>query len=261
VVVKQLRLMHPTVWPRFVRAPLLGRSGIRFESVGGGGDGHGEQTGAIVAAMIRAVAHNSPSIYRELCAFIHAIRGFELPSAGAGFLQSFSQPVEPGVIGLNVLYSHAEEPLLSPLCFLCLGHELGHTKHYLIDDVVYARRLRFLENGREWTGTIARYGRPLRIRTLFQIPYVHLYEWSLLMDFAHRGFGHLPWSVDDQWRETGEEIAAEIDEAFERILASAQLTPLGLAAIEHLRKLRDDAAARWRKTPAQLSRTARRAPR
>ena len=40
-------------------------------------------------------------------------------------------------------------------------------------------------------GPIARYGRPLAVRTLFQVPYVHLYEWALVLIDASDVIVHL----------------------------------------------------------------------
>ena len=170
-----------------------------------------------------------------------------MPAASFGLVQSYSQPNEPGVIGFNVCYSSDERPQLSPLCFTWLGHELGHTKHYLIDDLAFGRHWRFLVNPDESTGVVPRYGRALLVRTLFQIPYVHLYEWVLLMDFAAAGFRGLPWRVDEDWRGAGEDIAAEIREAFELIDQRARLTTAGELVLEHLRRLNAQAAARWQR--------------
>ena len=73
------------------------------------------------------------------------------------------------------------EPCADPLCFTWFGHELGHTKDYLIDTILYERGVALVRNPGERVGPIPRYGRSLPVRTLFQIPYVHLYEWAVLM--------------------------------------------------------------------------------
>ena len=74
----------------------------------------------------------------------------------------------------------------------------------------------------------------------------HLYEWALLMDFWEGGFHGLPWSVPADVAAVGEDLAAEIEEAFVLIDARAQLTPVGVAALDHFRELFAQAQARWR---------------
>ena len=93
-----------------------------------------------------------------------------------------------------------------------------------------------------------RYGRSLAVRTLFQIPYVHLYEWTLLMDFRAAGFRGLPWRLrlPSEARAVGEDLAAEIQEGFGLIRGSVRLTPAGAAALAHFQDLYARAAARWR---------------
>src|SRR5262249_24490765 len=154
---------------------------------------------------------------RQLCQCIRTIHGFELPPHAAGQIASFSVPTTPGVIGFNVQYTARGEPRLDPYCFLWIGHELGHTVHYLIDDVAYLHGWRFLENPAEMTPTVPRYGRALSIRTLFQIPYVHLFEWWLLMLFHEHGFAGLPWQIGANTFTVGEDLRAEIHESFEWI--------------------------------------------
>jgi hypothetical protein len=83
------------------------------------------------------------------------------------------------------------------------------------------------------------------VRTLFQVPYVHLYEWTLLMDFWEAEFRGLPWRVPTDGVGVGEDLAAEIEEAFALIQERAHLTPLGVAALRHFRELFALAQARW----------------
>jgi hypothetical protein len=172
---------------------------------------------------------------------------FELPQGSLGLVQSFSAPTEPGVLGFNIAYSPDGDPYLSPLCFTWIGHELAHTKHYLADDIAFGQHARFVENPGEWTETIPCYGRALRVGTLFQIPYVHLYERALLMDFAERRFAGLPWEVNGEWRAAGEEMAGEIESSFDLMKKHAHLTQLGNAVVEHLHQLENTDASRWRK--------------
>jgi hypothetical protein len=128
-----------------------------------------------------------------------------------------------------------------------LGHELGHTLNYLIDDVAYTHGWRFLENPLESTPLVPRYGRSLYVRTLFQVPYVHLFEWWLLMLFHERGFDGLPWHAFDDTLAVGEDVKREIDEAFDLIDQHARLTAMGRAVVVRLRELVGEADAHWRR--------------
>jgi len=234
--------------PRFERSSRLGHTRIRFEPIGGDAPtAHAELTGAIVAALVAAIERNAPHIHDQLCQCIRTIHGFELPPYGRGQIASFSVPTSPGVIGFNVQYTPRDEPRISPYCFMWLGHELGHTIHYLIDDVAYAHGWRFLENPGETTPVIPRYGRRLNVRTLFQVPYVHLFEWWLLMLFHEHGFAGLPWLMSDDTFAVAEDLRDEIDEAFDLINEHARLTAIGQAVVARLRELVAEADSHWRR--------------
>src|SRR5262249_20285207 len=140
-----------------------------------------------------------------------------------------------------------DEPRIDALCFTWFGHELGHTKDYLIDTILYQEHVTLLRNAAERTPPIPRYGRTLSVRTLFQVPYVHLYEWALLMDFFEGGFGGLPCGVPADIGGVGDDLAAEIREAFALIDDVAQLTPAGVAALKDFHELFERAEARWRR--------------
>lgn len=237
---------HPRVKPRMQLATTLASSNIRYDPIGFDDvSGHAGLTGAILAALVDAVRINAPAIYAELCVCIQSIRGFELPISRFGVIESFSTQTLPGVMGFNVPYTTRDEPRLDPFCFAWLAHELAHTKHYLIDDVGYLHHCRFLTNPEESTGEIPRYQRPLSVRTLFQLPYVHLYEWVMLMDFIQGRFRGLPWRITGDAVAFGEDLVAEIDESFELIHRHAQLTTLGAATIAHIRRLCRVAGRRW----------------
>jgi hypothetical protein len=236
-----------SVRPRFEHMSRLGKTRIRYEPVGGEVPGcHAELTGGILAALLAAIERNAPSIHQQLCQCIRTIHGFELPPYGSGQIASFSVPTAPGVMGFNVEYTPHDEPQLSPLCFMWLGHELGHTLNYLIDDIAYTHGWQFLENPGEITPVIPRYDRALRVRTLFQIPYVHLFEWWLLMKFQQHRFAGLPWRVSDDPVAVGEDLRAEIEESFERIHQHARLTAIGRAVVWRLRELVAEADSHWR---------------
>jgi hypothetical protein len=226
---------------------VLGSSGIRFDPTGFGSDQtHAGLTGGLALGVVSAVRRHSPSVYREMCRLIHTIRGFEFPTTERGTIGSFSDPTLPGVLGINITYTPDDEPCVDPFCFTWFGHEMGHTKNYLVDTILYGEGQTLLTNAAEPTGAIPRYGRSFSMRTLYQIPYVHLYEWVLLMDFYEGGFKGLPWDVPDLVETVGNELAAEIEEAFALIPTKARLTPLGHSALSYFRQLTNENAGRWR---------------
>src|SRR5207244_12655796 len=128
---------------------------------------------------------------------------------------------------VHVSYKPEHETCADPFCFSWFGHELRHTKNYLSDNLLYAQGKSLLRNAAAWTECIPRYGRPLTVRTLFQAPYVHLYEWTLLMDFWQAGFRGLPLRRLGDVSGLGEDLAAEIEESFAVMEQGAELTPLG----------------------------------
>lgn len=232
----------------FERAARLLPTRVRFEPVSTERQPrHAELSGEIVRTLLAAIATSAPAIHGQLCQSIRTIQGFELPDVAHGQIASFSVPIAPGVIGFNVQFTADDQPRFSPYAFMWLGHELGHTLHYLIDDVAYCHGWRFLENPGELTPMIPRYGRPLRIRTLFQVPYVHLFEWWLLMQFHEHDYAGLPWRMFDDAQAMGDDLRAEIHEAFDAIDQHARLTPHGQAVIAHLRGLVGEAENHWRR--------------
>ncbi len=219
---------------------------VRYEPVSlGRGEGHSALTGGVVAAVLNAIAHHSPAIGREFDVLMSAVRGWELPAATYGTIQSFSDPTLPRVMGINVPYGPDDEPRISPFCFTWFGHELGHTKSYLIETILHVRGEALTTNPADYTDVIERYGRALSLRTLLQVPYTHLYEWALLMGFLEGGFAALPWEIDDDPVEFGEDIHQEIVEAFDLIERESRLTPCGRAAVSRLHGLRSEALVRW----------------
>jgi hypothetical protein len=239
------RFCMPDGWvrARLQQACHFSRSSIRYDPVAFR-DGHAGLAGGIVGRVLAAIRRNSPAVYRELARLIHTVRGFEFLTAGTG--ASFSDPTLPGVFGVGLSYSSRDEPRLDPFCFTWFGHELGHTKDYLCDSVLYGCGQPLVLNPAEMTEPIPRYGRPLAVRTLFQVPYVHLYEWALLMDFWEAGFRGLPWPAPAGAAAVGDDLAAEIKEAFVLIRERAKLTPMGAVAIRHIREMYGLALARWR---------------
>ncbi|MFO0811262.1 MAG: hypothetical protein U0746_21750 [Gemmataceae bacterium] len=238
--------------PRLQRASLLGHSKIHYDPVAFQHfSAHAGVTGGLVQRVIAAIRINSPAVYRELRTFLRTVRGFEFPRTAVGSIASFSDPTLPGVMGFAVAYTDEHEPCFDPLCFTWFGHEMGHTKDYFCETVLYAMGQTLLLNPAERTPVIPRYGRVLAVRSLVQVPYVHLYEWALLMDFWEAGFHGLPWRVPADVAACGEDLGAEIAEAFALIPACARLTPAGEAAIGYFHDLFEQAQARWRRLRAR----------
>jgi hypothetical protein len=244
---RRLQFPDPNLKPRLQWARPLGHSPIRYDPVAFEDfQAHAPVTGGLVERLVAVVRRHSAGVYRELRTFLYAVRGFEFPTSEYGVVGSFSDPTLPGVMGVNFPYSPRHEPCAEPCCFTWFGHELGHTKHYLIDSILHGEGMALMLNPAERTGTIPRYGRAFSVRTLFQIPYVHLYEWALLMDVWQAGFRGLPWRAPANWPDVGEELAAEIREALTLIREQARLTVEGAAALGRLCELFRRARARWR---------------
>lgn len=206
---------------------------------------HSPVVGGVVAAVLASLEKCSPEIHQEFGSHIRTVRGFELPETSAGIVRTFSDPSLPGVMSINIPFTPRHEPRFSPLCFTWFGHELGHSKSYLIDTIAYAAGIEFLMNGRHSSGFIPRYGRSLRVRTLLQIPYTHLYEWVLLAEFLERDDGGLPWPISEDPMTLGNELRCEIEDAFELIERTAQLTPAGTELVSHLQNLFCRVRNRW----------------
>lgn len=234
-----------------VQGPTLADTSVHFEAaLGQAGCPHGDATACIADQLLSSLERHSPGVYGEFCECIGLIRGLETSGFGADSLASFSSPLAPGEMGFNVCYD-GERPRLDPFCFTWLGHELGHTRSYLISDAGFAHGWRFLENGDEPTRPIERYGRPLPVRTLFQVPYVHIYELVVLLDYWNGGFAGVPWQpCREAAAALGDDLLAEIDESFDLIASEARLTRLGSAAVAHFHCLAGEAKRRWHKRAA-----------
>jgi hypothetical protein len=232
--------------PMLVRAIPLCENGVRYERIHIADAVHAEETEVIVGSLHEAMYHNSPAMHHEFCTYMSAIRGYELHLTTSGTVQSFADPTQPGIMSLNIPYNERHEPRLSSLCFTWLAHELAHTKFYLINDIAYDHGSTFLRNGAEMTDIVERYGRRLPLRTLFQIPYTHIYEWESLMDFIDRDFDGLPWQVQENPISYGEDLMREIEEALILCDEVADLTPLGAEAFSRFTELYTQSLVRWR---------------
>jgi len=238
-------------WPRgerslrFQRAAAFPGWCVRYDPVfAPGADRHAEMTGGLVTAALNAMAHHSPNLAAEFDAIESSVRGWELAPGADGTLQSFSDPTLPRVMGINVPYTADDQPQISPFFFTWFGHELGHTLSYLIETILFVQGQSLTSRRCEFTETIARYGRAVPVRTLLQIPYTHLYEWVLMIEFLEGGFSALPWTICEDPVEHVEEIRAEIQETFDRIARSVPLSDAGRSVIARLRRLYSDVLAR-----------------
>ena len=233
------------VRPKLHKATPLGATGVCYDPIAFADEDHAAMTGGLVETVLAAMRLNSPVIHQEFCRYIRIVRGFEAPLSSYGIVQSFSDPSEPGVMGINVSYTPDGYPRCQPCCFTCFGHELGHSKSYLIDSVAYEAGQRLAQNTSEWTEVIPRYGRRLRVRTLLQVPYTHLYELALLVEFVRNDFRGLEWSAAEDVNQIGEDLQQEIDDAFALIDEFADLTAFGESVLEHLRRQFAHLQAKW----------------
>jgi len=241
---RRLRFPDPAVRPWLSRAARIARSTVHYDPIGfASGTDHAAVAGGLIAQVVDAMRRDAPAIYQEFCTYVRTVRGFEFPRSAA--VGSFSDPTLPGVMNLSVAYTDDDEPCLDPFCFTWFGHEMGHTKDYLCDTILYSQGESLATNWNVWSNPIPRYGRALAVRTLLQIPYTHLYEWELLMDFFEAEFRGLPWRIDHGADAVGDDLEAEIEESFALIDEWADLTPIGVAALSHFHKMFDESAKRW----------------
>lgn len=228
------------------RVAMISDSQVRYDPAYFALEQHDSIVGGLVEQILLSIRDFSPALFDEFNLYIKSVRGYEIPVIDGNLIGSFSDPTQPGVMNINVTFRN-EEPCLSPYSFTWFGHELAHTKNYLIDTVAFHHGLFFVENRSELTRTIPRYGRPLPVRTLVQIPFVHLYEWESLMDAFAAGIHLLPWVNADDPVYLVDELRAEIAEGFELISEYALLTQLGAAALQHQQELYGRCKGRWAK--------------
>lgn len=196
---------------------------------------HAGLTGGLAAALLKAIRTNAPTIAGEFDRLLASIRGWELPPAAYGTIQSFSDSTLPRVMSLNVSYADGGAAAqLDPFCFTWFGHELGHTKSYLIETILHVAGLSLTPTQGDYTTIVARYNRRLPIRTLLQISYTHLYEWSLLAAAVENDFADIPWIIHDDPIAFGEDLRSEIEEAFDRIHDEVRPTECGHAVLARL---------------------------
>ena len=208
---------------------------------------HAGITGGLTAAILNAIRNSSPTIAAEFDRLLTSIRGWELPPAAYGTIQSFSDPTLPRVMNLNVSYADEDAAQIDRFCFTWFGHELGHTKSYLIETILHVAGFSLTPAHGEYTQFVERYNRRLPIRTLLQIPYTHLYEWSLLVAAMQNGFTALPWLIDDDPIAFGDDLRAEIEEAFDRINQEVLLTDCGHVVLGRLWALSTEVLSHWKR--------------
>jgi hypothetical protein len=240
-----MRSLDAALHPRWECAVPVCPHGVRFLSIHSSLEpSRAAICGGVVKQTHDELLRISPTVHAEFCAYMQWITGFALPGRADGIVQSFSEPTRPRLMGFNVPLTNTGEPRLCPFCVTWLGHELGHTKMYLIDSIAWRHGWRFLHNPGKQTGIIPRYGRSLSVRTLFQIPYTHLYEWTTLMDACEDASDDEPDPAANP-NLFGEDLRSEIEESFERLESLADLTRTGRLAVEHFQRLFAIAERRW----------------
>lgn len=239
---------HPTIEPRLHFPKRFTEIEVFYDLI------HSQETSTrqnpsaeLIQSLLSSIRLNSPHIANEFQQFIRTIRGFEIAGSESGIIQSFSDPELPGVMGLNISYDDSGSPLLAPFAFCWFGHELAHTINYLVQNIAYHRGWQFFTNGEDKSPVIERYGRSLSMRTIFQLPYVHFYEWELLINFIEKGFAGLPWIIEGEPIEIGDDLQKEIEESFDVISDCIQLTPLGQSAMQHFQRQFHNYRSRWSK--------------
>lgn len=246
--IRPIRCAHEDVGLRLCFAGVLPDWRVRYDPiVMREHDRHAPLTGGLIVATLDALSHHAAEIAGEFDALMSAVRGWHIPSADYGTLQSFSDPTTPRVMGFNVSYTDRDEPQLCPFCFTWFGHELGHTKSYLIETILHARGASLTACPGRITEHIPRYGRSLAVRTLLQIPYTHLYELTLLIRFLQGRFSALPWTISGDPVAFGDDLQSEIEEAFEIIDREPSITEAGSTVMAHLHVLCAETFAEWRK--------------
>jgi hypothetical protein len=220
---------------------------VRYDPMTFANPAHAGITGGLTAAILNAVRNSSPTIAADFDRLLKTIRGWELPPADYGTIQSFSDPTLPRVMNLNVSYADEDAAQIDPFCFTWFGHELGHTKSYLIETILHVLGFSLTPARGEYTPFVERYNRRLPIRTLLQIPYTHLYEWSLLVALLENDFAALPWLIEADPMAFGEDLRAEIEEAFDRINQQVHLTNCGHAVLARLWALSTEVLSGWQR--------------
>jgi hypothetical protein len=245
---RQIQFAHGDVGLALHSATSIPGWRVRYDPVGiRDPERHASLTGGLVHAALEAIAHHAPTVAAEFDALVSVVRGWDLPPADSGTLQSFSDPTLPRVMGINVPWTADDQPQLCPFCFSWFGHELGHTKSYLIESMLYVDGHSLTSSHGQSTSRIPRYGRMLPMRTLLQIPYTHLYEWMLMIRFLEGGFSAVPWTISGDPIAYAQELHVEIEEAFDRIGREVPLSAAGKAVIARLHTLDADVSRRWQR--------------
>jgi hypothetical protein len=225
--------------------------GVRYDPMTFANPAHAGLTGGLASVLMKAIRINMPDIAGELDRLLVTLRGWELPPAAYGTIQSFSDPTLPRVMSLNVSYADDGAEQIDPFCFTWFGHELGHTKSYLIETILHVLGYSLMPNHGDYTDFVTRYNRRLPIRTLLQIPYTHLYEWALLIAALENDFAALPWLVDGDAIAFGDDLRAEIEEAFDRMNDEVHPTVCGHAVLARLWALSKETSAQWQRLREQ----------
>ena len=220
---------------------------VRFEPMTFANAAHVGSTGGLTAAILNSIRRNATNIAAEFDHLLRTIRAWGLPPAAYGTIQSFSDPTLPRVMNLNVSYTDDGAAQIDPFCLTWFGHELGHTKSYLIETILHVLGFSLTPTHGDYTDFVERYNRRLPIRTLLQIPYTHLYEWSLLIAAIENDFAALPWLIEDDPIAFGDDLRAEIEEAFDHMHQVVQLTDCGHTVLARLWALSTEVLSGWQR--------------
>lgn len=251
---REIQYVPGAVGMRFDFATEIPGWRVRYDPVGiRDVEHHAGLTGGIVLAAMNAIAHHAPGVAAELDALISSVRCWDLAASPAGTIQSFSDPSLPRVMGINVPYTRSGQPQLCPFCFTWFGHELGHTKSYLIETILHTLGHSLTVQQGGFTEIIRCYGRRLPVRTLLQIPYTHLYEWILMIQFMEGDCAELPWAISRDPVAHADAIRLEIEEAFDRIGRDVPLSPAGNAALARLHDLYGQIQHRWQTSRGRVA--------
>ena len=199
--------------------------------------------------MLGAIRRHSAAIAAEFDRLMAFVRGWEL-AAGYGTLQSFSDPTLPRVMGINVPYGLDDGTGGRPFCFMWFGHELGHTKSYLIETILHLRGHSLTSNPERRTEVLPRVWTATGTADVVADS---LYA-SLRVDTAPRRSkqtsprspGPFPRT---RWR-WGTIFEHEIEEAFDFLSQDSQITPCGHAVLARLWGLSKEVLVRWRASSA-----------
>ena len=128
-----LQSLDPSLCPRWRLGTSLCSFGTRFLPVHCSAESQAACCGGIVKRLHDQLTRASTGIHLEFCSYVTSILGFDQAGADSGTVQSFSEPTQPRLMGLNVPFNAPDAPRRCPYSLTCLGHEMAHKKMYLAE--------------------------------------------------------------------------------------------------------------------------------